>query len=157
MGADHLGNDKPSDTMYAVEEGRNYGWPFCYQYQTKVYADAKFKSARNKVNCASVPRALTVFGAHSSPLGFEFFDSNNADANLRNYFLVALHGSSETSLDRGYRISQVRGASTRDFINGFLQNRKILGRPVDVMSFGTDAFLFTDDHAGVVYYVFKRS
>lgn len=157
MGADHLGNDRPSDTMYIVEEGRNYGWPFCYQYRTKVYADAKFNSSRHKLNCASVPRAYSFFGAHSSPLGFEYFNSNNADASLRNHFLVALHGSSKASLNRGYRISLVKAASTRDFINGFLQNGKILGRPVDVMSVGRDAFLFTDDHAGVVYYVFKRS
>src|SRR5687767_4247657 len=31
MGADHLGDHKPADTMYALTDGMNYGWPYCYQ------------------------------------------------------------------------------------------------------------------------------
>jgi len=31
------------------------------------------------------------------------------------------------------------------------------GRPCDIFSFGRDAFLLTDDKAGVVYYVYKKS
>jgi len=76
---------------------------------------------------------------------------------LKNSFLVALHGSSDLKLKRGYRIMRVRGRGLpQDFINGFLQNGKVYGRPVDVMKVGADAFLFTDDYAGVVYYVFRK-
>lgn len=45
----------------------------------------------------------------------------------------------------------------QDFITGFLQNGRIYGRPADVMSMGKDAFLFTDDYSGVVYYVCQRA
>ena len=38
----------------------------------------------------------------------------------------------------------------------FLQGNKVHGRPVDVLAFGKDAFLLTDDYAGVVYYVYKQ-
>jgi hypothetical protein len=31
----------------------------------------------------------------------------------------------------------------------------LYGRPADVMKMGKDTFLFTDDYAGVVYYVQK--
>src|SRR5262245_29210103 len=34
MGADHLGDSKPADTMYEVKEGTNYGWPYCYHSGT---------------------------------------------------------------------------------------------------------------------------
>ena len=34
--------------------------------------------------------------------------------------------------------------------------KRAYGRPVDVLSLGTDAFLLTDDYAGVVYYIYKR-
>jgi len=42
-----------------------------------------------------------------------------------------------------------------DFITGFINAGRVFGRPADNMSFGKDAFLLTDDNAGVVYYVFK--
>ena len=47
-------------------------------------------------------------------------------------------------------------AAPQDFVRGFLQGGRIYGRPADVMRTGADSFLFTDDHAGVVYYVFKK-
>ena len=43
-----------------------------------------------------------------------------------------------------------------DFITGFLHSGKVYGRPVDILIFGTDALLLTDDYAGVVYYVYKK-
>jgi hypothetical protein len=33
---------------------------------------------------------------------------------------------------------------------------KVNGRPVDILSFGIDGFLLTDDRAGVVYYVYEK-
>jgi glucose/arabinose dehydrogenase len=157
MGADHLGNDRPEDTMYIVEENANYGWPYCYQYRSDVYEDPQFKKSDKKLDCKNAPLAYRGFGAHSSPLGFERFDSTATDANLKNSFLVALHGSSKLSLRRGYSIVRVRKeGSPQDFVRGFLQGGRIYGRPADVMRRGADSFLFTDDHAGVVYYVFKK-
>ncbi|MBV9210878.1 MAG: PQQ-dependent sugar dehydrogenase [Acidobacteria bacterium] len=155
MGSDHLGNNKPDDTMYALRGETDYGWPYCYEYRKKIYSDKQFAAGAKR--CPRVPVANTAFSAHSSPLGFEYFDESNADALLRNSFLVALHGASDLKLKRGYRIMRVREKGLPvDFINGFLQNGKVVGRPCDVMRLGADAFLFTDDHAGVVYYVFKK-
>ena len=81
---------------------------------------------------------------------------------LGDSFLVGLHGSTKKNLNRGYRVVQLPGSSRngaivpKDFINGFLQKGQVYGRPVDILSFGTDAFLLTDDYAGVVYYVYKK-
>jgi len=176
MGSDHLGDQKPADTMYAVEDGTNYGWPYCYQSGAGRYPDVKFNLGNKKMNCRNVPVAFAAFDAHSSPLGFEFFDSmdmgpvpkSGVGSPLRDSFLVALHGSTKESLKRGYRVvrlrdgegkphnEQKRGVQPEDFINGFLSDGKINGRPVDIMKFGTDAFLLTDDRAGVVYYVYEK-
>ena len=49
-----------------------------------------------------------------------------------------------------------KGGLVQDFVTGFLQNGRLYGRPADVMSMGKDTFLFTDDYAGVVYYVFQK-
>jgi glucose/arabinose dehydrogenase len=157
MGADHLGDDKPADTLYAVRDGGQYGWPYCYQAGPKVYVDPKLNPGGSKLSCKEVPAAYLAFDAHSSPLGLEHFDAKD-NADLRGAFLVALHGSSKKSLKRGYRLVRVAGPGARpeDFIDGFLQAGKVRGRPADVLRLGPDAFLFTDDYAGVVYYVSKK-
>ena len=149
MGSDHLGDNRPSDTFYAIEDGKNYGWPYCFQAGTRVYPDPKFNTG-GKFDCRKVPQALTTFPAHSSPLGLEYFDGS---------FLVAMHGPLIKRLqrDRGYRVVRVSETGVvDDFITGFFNFPKINGRPADVFKYGDNAFLLTDDHAGVVYYVYKR-
>ena len=157
MGSDHLGNNRPADTFYALEDDKNYGWPYCFQVGSKIYPDPKFNPTGKNFDCRKVPAALTPFPAHSSPLGFEYFDSENS-SELAGSFLVALHGSTRKSLRRGYRvvkISESTGAM-EDFITGFFQLPRFNGRPADIFSFGKDEFLLTDDYSGVVYYVYLR-
>jgi len=169
MGSDHLGDNKPADTMYAVRNGMNYGWPYCYQSGITRLPDPKFNPAGKKKRCRDVPVALAAFDAHSSPLGLEFFNSldmgpvpkSGYGGLLRDYFLVALHGSTKKGLNRGYRVVRLRedrkpADRPEDFINGFLAAGKVNGRPVDVLSFGVEGFLLTDDSAGVVYYVYEK-
>ena len=160
MGSDHLGDQKPADTMYLIKDGANYGWPYCYQSGTRRYPDQKFNAMGRKMNCRDVPAAYAAFDAHSSPLGLEYFDAGNGDE-LKDSFLVALHGSGKRRLNRGYRVvrlqeSGARPAVPEDLISGFLRGGIVYGRPADVLKFGTDAFLLTDDYAGVVYYVYKK-
>lgn len=114
-----------------------------------MYPDPKF-NAGGKFDCQKVPIALTPLPAHSSPLGLEYFDRS---------FLVALHGPLIKRLQRqrGYRVVRISESGTiEDFITGFFEFPKINGRPADILNFGKDAFLLTDDHSGVVYYVYKK-
>ena len=158
MAADHLGKDKPADTMHALRAGANYGWPYCYQSGARVFADPEFNPRGRRLRCRDVPRALAAFDAHSSPLGLEHFGAGDPEE-LSNSFLVALHGSTNRKLGRGYRVVRVpeRGGAPVDFITGFQQAGKVYGRPADIFRLGAGAFLLTDDHAGVVYYVYKSS
>ncbi len=159
MGSDHLGDNRPADTFYSIEAEKNYGWPYCFQAAAKVFSDPKFNLRNKKFDCRKVPVAHTPFPAHSSPLGLEYFDATN-DPPLAKSFLVALHGSTKRSLQRGYRVVKIKESSSgvaEDFITGFFDGTKINGRPADIFSFGKNAFLLTDDHAGVVYYVYRQS
>jgi glucose/arabinose dehydrogenase len=161
MGSDHLGDKRPSDTMYEVEKDENYGWPYCYQTGSKRLRDERFNPRGGKMNCGKVPLAYFSFAAHSSPLGLEFFDVAGNEM-LGGSFLVALHGSTKKSLKQGYKVtrlfpSQAGGVNGTDFINGFLSNGKVNGRPVDIFRISSDAFLLTDDRAGVIYYVYRES
>ena len=160
MGSDHLGDHKPADTMYHVHDRTNYGWPYCFQSGRGRFPDPKLNAGSQKLNCRNVPAAYAAFDAHSSPLGFEYFDAQD-DVELRDSLLVALHGSTKKRLNRGYRVVRLRenpphANQPEDFISGFLQGNTIHGRPVDILRFGENAFLLTDDYAGVVYYIYKK-
>ena len=156
MGADHLGDNRPEETLYKISIGTDYGWPWCYEYQGRVYVDDELGPQPKNTDCTKTPLAFASFGAHSSPLGLEYFDSTATLPALKNSFLVALHGSSKRALGRGYGIARVRsGQVPEDFIDGFLDGNSLNGRPAGILRVGADAFLFTDDTAGVVYYVYK--
>lgn len=172
QGADHLGRDRPDEALYRVEDGADYGWPHCFPSGRRVLADPKFPRRRG---CAGVPRAFATFPAHASALGLAYFavppertdtppgtDSHpgsEIDAprhrHLAGSYLVALHGSTNRRIGHGYRLVRVGGDGRPlgDFIRGFQQAAGVVGRPCGILAFGSDAFLLSDDHRGVVYYV----
>ncbi len=151
QGSDHLGVDKPDETFYALKFGADYGWASCYQANGKVFADKEFPRAKG---CRNVPKSYTYFPARSSALGFDYFDVKTKDTAIKNSFLVALHGSSDKDMAKGYRIVIARkGKKNQDFITGFLKNGDVLGRPCDIFKLSPDSFLFSDDNKGIVYYV----
>jgi glucose/arabinose dehydrogenase len=164
MGADHLGDDAPDDTMFSftgsdlrASQIRSYGWPYCYFKDSKIFPDPQFTSSPNKMDCAQVPAAFATFAAHGSPLGLEYFDSSAPYPALQDHFLVALHGSSHKRLKRGYKVVMVSANSKpQDFITGFLQNGIVYGRPCDIFRIGSDSFLLTDDFSGVIYYLHRK-
>ena len=153
MGADHLGPNRPADTLTEVKANGNYGWPYCFESGARIFIDPKLNPQSSKLDCTKVEKAFAPFPAHSSPLGLEYFDSSWNSA-LRDSFLVALHGSTTKSLNRGYKVVSVsRNGRRQDFLTGFIQNGVIHGRPADIFLVSNDAFLVTDDRAGVVYYI----
>jgi len=111
-------------------------------------------------SCEHVPAAFTTFPAHSSPLGFDFFDAPHSA--LAHTFLVALHGASHPYIGTGYRVVRFtpQDRRPRDFITGFLtleHGRPVVhGRPCGILRIGDDGFLLTDDYLGLVYYVHPR-
>ena len=155
QGADHLGLQKPDETFYALKDGADYGWASCYQSNGKVFRDAKYNRLKS---CANVPTSYGYFPAHSSALGFDYFNEPNADDTIKNAFLVSLHGATNKNIGHGYKIVIMRkGEKLQDFITGFLQNKTVVGRPCDIMKLDANSFLFTDDYSGVIYYVRKKS
>jgi len=154
QGADHLGLNKPNETFYALKDGADYGWASCYEANGRITRDAKHKRLKS---CANIPKSYAAFPAHSSALGFDYFDETTGDENIKNSFLVSLHGSTNKDLAKGYKIVIMRkDKPLQDFISGFLQGKKVVGRPCDIMRLDANSFLFTDDHAGIVYYVRKK-
>jgi glucose/arabinose dehydrogenase len=159
MAADHLGKNMPDDVMFRITENGNYGWPYYYHWNGKIFVDPKFDTASSRVPQDEVVRAFSSFGAHMAPLGLEWFGNDQSDnPALQNYFLVAQHGSYTPSIARGYTIQRVReGKVSEDFIKGFLDpSGNIHGRPCGIYATGKNSFYFTDDKFGTLYHVYLR-
>jgi glucose/arabinose dehydrogenase len=155
QGSDHLGDNRPDETFYALKEGADYGWPYCHSSNGRIISDPKL---RRRQGCANIPAPYAFFPARSSALGFDYyFDDAATPESIKNAFLVALHGSTNKAIGRGYKIVVMRrGEKLQDFITGFLKNGVINGRPCDILRSGPDSFLFTDDNKGIVYFVRRR-
>ncbi|MFM9905917.1 MAG: PQQ-dependent sugar dehydrogenase [Pyrinomonadaceae bacterium] len=154
QGADHLGLQKPDELFYALKDGTDYGWPYCYSASGKVLADSQFP---RREGCKNVPAPYAYFPAHGSALGFDYWDENDSSDTLKNAFLVSLHGSTNKAIGHGYKIVIMRkGEKLQDFVSGFLQGGNVMGRPCDIMKLDANSFLFTDDNKGIVYLVRKR-
>lgn len=154
QGADHLGKNKPDETFYALKRDADYGWASCYSSNGKIVADPKFKRPSG---CKNVFPPYAYFPAHSSALGFDYFDHPNTDDIIKNSFLVALHGSTDAVIGHGYKIIIMRkGQKLENFMDGFLVGKTVNGRPVDIYRIDENSFYFSDDRAGVVYYVRRK-
>lgn len=154
QGSDHLGDDRPDETFYAVRSGADYGWPYCHSNNGRIFADPEFK---RRGQCTGVVRPYAYFPARSSALGFDFFNDADSPAVIKDAFLVALHGSTNKDTGHGYKIAIMRkGKRLQDFVSGFLQKGDVIGRPCDILKLDANSFLFTDDNKGIVYYVRRR-
>ncbi len=160
MGRDLLGDDVPPDEVNIVQNGRFYGWPYCYGNRVHDRTFDSTDDAKRKCEGSEPPHI--AFQAHSAPLGLTFIPDSWPEE-YRGDLLVSYHGSWNRSVPTGYKIvrfdlnSQLAATREIDFISGFLQTSPAgegaFGRPVDLL-FDTKGTLFvSDDKAGVIYQV----
>ena len=153
-GRDLMGDDLPPETIYLVEDGAHYGWPFCHNANI-LDPDFGFPSA-----CDDVDPPVVEMQAHSAPLGLVFYDGDSFPAAYQGDLFVAFHGSWNRSIPTGYKIVRLDfdgttpGDTVEDFATGWLDedgSYAVSGRPVDV-AVGPDGALYvSDDKAGFIY------
>lgn len=149
MGRDMLGDGLPPDEINIIEEGKDYGWPYCYGNRIK---DLKFNSDMG-VNCDQTEPSIYDLPAHSAPLGFKFDSIGN--------LFIAMHGSWNSTVPVGYKVVKLTtftgGVSgTEDFVSGFTQGKdKVLGRPAGLELDKKGNLYISDDKAGLIYVLYK--
>ena len=173
MGRDLLGDDTPPDEVNIIDtkdpsldgSGRaawplDFGWPNCYGHN--IHDDAFDKNVYIRNPCMEpfeLPSHIDI-PAHSAPLGLAFVPASASwPADYKNDLFVAYHGSWNRTVPTGYKVVRYdlddngNVLNVIDFVFGWLQNGKALGRPVDIIFSPNGKMYISDDKAGVVYQV----
>jgi len=156
-GRDQFGDDIPPDELnHAPKPGLHFGYPYCHGGDIP---DDQFGKRRK---CTEFIPPAQKLGPHVAALGMRFYTGAMFPSQYRNQVFIAEHGSWNRSTPIGYRITVVqlengRGVSYKTFAEGWLQNRRAWGRPVDVLVMPDGALLVSDDEAGAIYrIVYKK-
>lgn len=158
-GRDRLGDDMPGDELnYADSENLHYGYPYCHQGD---FLDPELGEGKN---CDDYVAPAQVLNPHVAALGIEFWNTENFPAATENKVFIAEHGSWNSTIPVGYRITTVDVTSDGQasnyvaFIDGFRDNEanELYGRPVDLEWMPDGSLLISDDHANRVYRLFYK-
>lgn len=176
MGRDDLGENLPPDEINIIKVAgpddkfgaKRYGWPFCYgkKVRDKTFNPEKIERIDISPDCGKTESPVIEIQAHSAPLGLAFIPSGNGwPKEWSGDLLVALHGSSNSRAQAGYKVvrydldanGRVLSQNPIDFISGWLKwlkgTKTIFGRPVDLKFDSNGALYISDDAAGVIYKV----
>lgn len=145
-GRDLLGDDYPPCELNRIEANGFYGWPYL-NGDNKL--DPDMGTGKETLQASAIKPAFN-FRAHNAPLGIHFSE------HLQKTALVALHGSWNRSQPDGYKVVALQwqedgSISSSDFVWGFLEDGKIIGRPVDVVGDAMGGYFLSDDYARVIY------
>jgi glucose/arabinose dehydrogenase len=150
--------DLPPEEINILQDGGDYGWPYCYGDRVPTPDDGFNHPER----CgATIPPALAM-QAHSAPLGMTFLDkATNFPEDYRGDALVAFHGSWNRDTPTGAKLARIhikdgKPVSYEDFMTGFQgSDGKRWARPVDVMVYKDGSILVSDDAAGNILRVYR--
>lgn len=150
-GTDWLGDDLPPEELNRIEQGKDYGWPFCYGDKK---ADPNIGSIER---CRKTQGALAMYQAHSAPLGIAFGSGLRFPEEMQNWLFIAFHGSWNRSKPTGYKLiaqpfeSDGPAGKPVDIISGWLEKGEVWGRPAGVIAGKDGALYISDDKAGAIY------
>jgi glucose/arabinose dehydrogenase len=153
-GRDWMGDNKPPDELNrAPKPGMHFGYPFCYGNNK---TDEEFEGQKD---CSQFTKPVQNLGPHVAALGMIFYTGNMFPEKYKNQVLIAEHGSWNRTVPIGYRVMMVqldgnKALSYEPFAEGWLQDGKAWGRPVDILQMPDGAILVSDDAANVIYRIY---
>ena len=103
------GVNLPAEEFFMVNEGDNFGWPYCYYdpfKQSKVLAPEYGGDGEIKGRCDSMKYPLMAFPAHYAPNDLLFYEGNQFPEKYRHGAFIAFHGSWNRApqMQKGYNV-----------------------------------------------------
>jgi glucose/arabinose dehydrogenase len=150
---DWLSEDLPNDKLNRLEHpGKDFfGFPYCHQGDVP---DPTFGWGRG---CDGVTKPIAKLGAHVAPLGVRFYTGKMFPKEYHDALFIVRHGSWNKTHKQGgdIEVAWLKPDGTvktiKPFLEGFLQDNKYIGRPVDILQMPDGALLISDDWNGAVY------
>ncbi|NMO14593.1 sorbosone dehydrogenase family protein [Pyxidicoccus fallax] len=160
-GSDSRGDDFPPEELNRIQQGADYGWPFCAgKREVDAFISAEPPDMRSRPDyCAGTQPSVLEYQSHSAPMTWVFYTGTQFPAEYRNDAFVAMRGSWNRNPPSGYKVVRVRfdaqgnPTAIEDFATGWLANggNDHLGRLVGTAIAADGALLVTDDANGVIY------
>ena len=151
-GRDWLGDDSPSCELNRVDQGgQHFGYPFKHSINLKDPEYGAIESGYDYVD------PILELGAHVAPTGLTFYEGKMFPETFVNNIFITLHGSWNRSSKVGYKVIRVtldqdgNVSKSEDFITGWLDNEKVLGRPSAPFVLSDGSLLISDDKTNVIY------
>ena len=88
--------EKPSEDMFVLKEGGNYGWPFTYYdpiQKARMVAPEYGGDNVKRAEAGKYPDPLVAFPGHWAPLQMAFYSGTQFPEKYRGGAFVAFHGS----------------------------------------------------------------
>ncbi|MEA5077606.1 MAG: PQQ-dependent sugar dehydrogenase [Anaerolineaceae bacterium] len=156
-GRDNLGDTNPPETIYAIQQNANYGWPVCHAGRI---IDPDFGSSDS---CNGVQTPQAELAAHMAPLGITFYAGNQFPQDYQVNLFVALHGSWNSTVPVGYKIMRIpinadgSAGQPIDFATGWLRSDGVVwGRPVGIVELPDGSLLVSDDKGGTLFRIYYK-
>jgi glucose/arabinose dehydrogenase len=153
-GVDMMGDDIPHDELNAApKKDMHFGFPF--------YAggNARQHEWKDKTAPKDVTYPVNEFQAHSANLAVKFYTGKQFPSEYQNSAIVAQHGSWNRKSPVGYQLMRVtfdekhQVKSSEVFIDGWLVDGEVWGRPTDILQMPDGSLLVSDDYNDIIYRV----
>ena len=167
------GAENPAEEIFQVNEGDDFGWPYCYfdLRANKRVLGPEYGGNRSTVGrCGTTKATVTTFPGHWAPNGLVFYTGGSFPEHYRNGAFVAFHGSWNRAPQpqAGYLVAFVpaSGSSLAPtyelFATGLAGTATITSenqaahRPTGLAVDAAGALFITDDHHGRIWRVIYR-
>jgi len=158
----------PAEELLLVEDGSNFGWPYCYYdaAQNKKVLAPEYGGDGQKIGrCEAADDPIMAFPAHTAPNDILFYTGNMFPEKYKNGAFIAFHGSWNRAPlpQEGYYVvfvpfkGKIPSGAWEIFASGF-SAVDVVKSPRDAehrpcgLAMGTDGSLFiSDDVSGRIY------
>jgi glucose/arabinose dehydrogenase len=167
------GAENPAEELLQVNQGDDFGWPYCYYDQrvSKLVLGPEYGGNRSTVGrCSTAKAPVTAFPGHWAPNGLVFYSGTSFPEHYRNGAFVAFHGSWNRAPQpqAGYLVAFVPangnslGSTYELFATGLAGSSTITNenqaahRPTGLAVDASGALYITDDSHGRIWRVVYR-